>query len=221
MEKIKDRTQAGKELAAQLKSYANRDDVIVLGLPRGGVPVAFEISKALRAPLDVFLVRKIGVPDQPELAMGAIAMGGIKVFNQTIIDSLRISDTTIDAVIDHEQKELERRNDLYRHGRPIPDVKNKTVILVDDGLATGATMRAAVTAIKSMQPSSIIVAVPVSAYETYLEFQTQVDKIICLMTPEPFYSISLWYESFPQTEDEEVQSLLAEAKQNITLDSSF
>lgn len=211
MEKIKNRVQAGKELAKQLENYKNRDDVIVLALPRGGVPVGFEISKALHVPLDIFLVRKIGVPDQPELAMGAIAMGGIKVFNPSIVNSLRISEAMIQAVVDVETKEMQRRNDVYRQGRPPPDVRNKIVILVDDGLATGATMRAAVVAIKSQQPAAIIIAVPVSAYETYLEFQKQVDKIICLMTPEPFYSISLWYEDFPQTEDEEVQELLADA----------
>lgn len=211
MKKLADRPEAGRLLADQLMQYANQKDVIVLALPRGGVPVAFEISKALKAPLDVFLVRKLGVPDQPELAMGAIAMGGTKVFNESIVNSLALSPSIIESVIEAETHELQRRNEVYRQNRPIPDLKNKTVILVDDGLATGATMRAAVLAIKKMYPKILIVAVPVSAYDTYLEFQKLVDQIICLYTPEPFYSIGLWYDDFNQTADEEVLMLLAEA----------
>lgn len=214
MERFLDRTEAGKLLADQLRKYANRFDVIVLALPRGGVPVGFEIAQALKAPLDVFLVRKLGVPGHEELAMGAIAMGNIRVLNDNVLRSLSISKEDIEAVAQEEQQELERRNKRYRPGKLPLDVKNKIVILVDDGLATGATMKAAVMAIKKMQPAKIIIAVPVAAQDAYRQFKGLVEEIVCLLTPPMFYSISQWYESFPQTSDEEVLELLALANQS-------
>lgn len=208
MFRIHNRVEAGRQLAEKLKQYANRNDVIVLALPRGGVPVGYEISKALHLPLDAFLVRKLGVPGHEELAMGAIAMGDVYLFNESILKGLAISEAAIEKIKQEEQEELNRRNNVYRQGRSLPDIKNKIVILVDDGLATGATMRAAVAAIKKQNPAKIIAVVPVSAYDTYLEFQTLVDEIVCLATPEPFYSIGQWYDEFPQLEDEEVCALL-------------
>lgn len=208
---FQDRTAAGKALARKLAAYANRKDTLVLGLPRGGVPVAFEVAKALNAPLDVFLVRKLGVPGQEELAMGALASGGVRVLNEDIVRSLRLSDAVIDNVIAKEQREIERREQLYRQNRPLPVVSDRIVILVDDGLATGATMRAAVRAIEQQQPSQIVVAVPVSSPEAYRELSTQVDEIICVEIPQPFNSVGLWYDNFPQTPDEEVCDLLQQA----------
>lgn len=209
-ERLHDRVQAGRLLAKKLMQHANRDDVMVLGLPRGGIPVAYQISKALHAPLDAFLVRKLGTPGQEELAMGAIAMGGIRIFNPEVVDSLHISKKEIEAVSAQEEAELERRNKTYREGKPVPNVKNRIVILVDDGLATGATMRAAIDALKQQQPKKIIVAVPVAPRDTYEKFKKLVDEIICLQLPAPFYSIGQWYENFPQTSDEEVLELLRE-----------
>ncbi len=208
---FKDRTAAGKELARKLAAYTNLKDVLVLGLPRGGVPVAFEVAKALSAPLDVFLVRKLGVPGQEELAMGAIAAGGVRVLNEDIVRGLRLSDAIIDKVIAKEQQEIERREQLYRQNYPFPVVSDRIVILVDDGLATGATMRAAIEALKQQQPSQIVVAVPVSSPEAYRELATQVNEIICVETPQPFNSVGLWYDNFPQTTDEEVRDLLQRA----------
>lgn len=208
---FKDRTAAGKELARKLAAYTNLKDVLVLGLPRGGVPVAFEVAKALSAPLDVFLVRKLGVPGQEELAMGAIAAGGVRVLNEDIVRGLRLSDAIIDKVIAKEQQEIERREQLYRQNYPFPVVSDRIVILVDDGLATGATMRAAIEALKQQQPSQIVVAVPVSSPEAYRELATQVNEIICVEAPQPFNSVGLWYDNFPQTTDEEVRDLLQRA----------
>lgn len=213
MYKLRDRVEAGRLLADKLTNYANRNDVIVLALPRGGVPVGYEISKKLHAPLDAFLVRKIGVPWHEELAMGAIAMGGVKVFNQDVVGSIHISEDDIKDVVQREQKELQRRNQVYRAGKPVPNLEHRTVILVDDGLATGATMRAAVSAIKKLKPARIIIAVPVAPLDTYHEFQNLVDEIICLEKPVIFYSISQWYDSFSQTTDEEVCELLQSAQQ--------
>lgn len=204
----KNRKAAGQILAKELAAYANRQDVLVLALPRGGVPVAFEVAKALNAPLDVFVVRKLGVPEQQELAMGAIASGGVRVLNENIVRSLGISEAAINQVVAKEQQELERRERLYRGVRPVPTLHERTVILVDDGLATGATMRAAVVALQQQKPAKIIVAVPVSASETCQEFQSKVDEVVCAATPNPFYSVGLWYEDFPQTTDEEVRVLL-------------
>ncbi len=207
-----DRIDAGRKLAGKLSSYANREDTIILGLPRGGVPVAFEIAQRLHAPLDILIVRKIGVPDQEELAMGAIASGGIRVFNTDVIRLLAIPPEAIDAVIAEQEQELIRREQRYRGQRPPPDINNKIVILVDDGLATGATMRAAAQAVRQQNAKKIIVAVPVSSYDTYIDFKHYVDEIICLKTPEPFYSISQWYQHFNQTTDDEVTELLIQAE---------
>jgi putative phosphoribosyl transferase len=206
-----DRTDAGQQLAAQLTAYANRPDVLVLALPRGGVPVAYEVAQALNAPLDIFLVRKLGLPGQEELAMGAIATGGVRVLNSEVVDTLRIPDDVIDYVAAQEQRELERRERLYRGDRPPPDVRGKTVILVDDGLATGATMYAAAAALREQGPERIIVGVPTAAPETCDAFRGAVDEIVCAITPDPFYAVGLWYEDFSQTSDDEVRDLLSRA----------
>src|SRR2546423_5377262 len=204
----RDRIEAGKRLAEKLTEYANRADVLVLALPRGGVPVAFEVARALHAPLDIFLVRKLGVPGHPELAMGAIATGGVRVLNDDVVNYLDVPGEVIDAVAASEQRELERRERLYRGTRPAPDVKGKTVILVDDGLATGSTMRAAAAALRQQKPTRIVVAVPISAVQTCDEYRMGVDEIICAVTPEPFHAVGLWYKDFSQTTDEEVRHLL-------------
>jgi putative phosphoribosyl transferase len=206
--RFRDRTHAGRVLAESLTHYAKRDDVIVLALPRGGVPVAYEVASALKVPLDVFLVRKLGVPGHEELAMGAIATGGVLVLNQDVVRPLRISNTEIERVADVEQRELERRERLYRGDRPVPDVTGKIAILVDDGLATGSTMRAAAAALRRLQPAKVVVAVPTAAAETCQEFKSEVDEIVCATTPEPFHAVGLWYEDFSQTTDEEVHELL-------------
>jgi putative phosphoribosyl transferase len=206
---FRDRTEAGERLAAQLAAYAGRPDVIVLALPRGGVPVAFEVARALRAPLDVFLVRKLGLPGHEELAMGAIATGGVRVINEDVVSHLRVPGEVIDAVAADELRELGRRERAYRGDRPAPEVRGKTVILVDDGLATGSTMRAAAAALRQQQPARIVVAVPVSAPQTCDEYRMGVDEIICAVTPEPFQAVGLWYKDFSQTTDEEVRELLA------------
>lgn len=209
--RFRDRVDAGQQLAAKLTEYAGKPDVLVLGLPRGGVPVAFEVAKALNARLDMFLVRKLGVPGHEELAMGAIASGGIRVLNDEVIDMLRVPDDVVDAVAESEQQELERRENAYREGRPPPDVRGLTVILVDDGLATGSTMRAAAEALRQEAPRRLIVAVPVAARETCDEFRDRVDDVVCASTPEPFHAVGQWYENFPQTTDDEVRELLRRA----------
>ena len=207
----RDRIEAGKRLAAELAEYANRADVLVLALPRGGVPVAFEVAEALHAPLDVFLVRKLGVPGHEELAMGAIATGGVRVINEDVVRYLNIPDEVIETVAMDEQRELERRERAYRDGRAAPDVQGRTVILVDDGLATGSTMRAAAVALRQQQPARIVVAVPVASSQTCDEFRAEVDDIVCAVTPEPFRGVGQWYEDFSQTTDEEVHDLLERA----------
>ena len=207
-----DRRDAGRRLAAELRPYADRQDIIVLALPRGGVPVAFEIADALHVPLEVFVVRKIGVPGQEELAMGALASGGVRVLDEELIRMLRVSADDVQRVIGWEEAELERRERQYRGARPFPDLHGKTVILVDDGLATGATMRAAVLALRKEGPASVVVAVPVAAPETCKAFQTIADEIVCAETPEPFIAVGLWYEDFSQTTDEEVHDLLEHAR---------
>ena len=209
--RFRDRTEAGRRLAEQLTAYAERPDVLVLALPRGGVPVAYEVARALRAPLDVFLVRKLGVPGYEELAMGAVATGGVRVLNDQIVAGLRIPDHVIEAVAEAEQQELARRERLYRGDRPLPDVRHRTVILVDDGLATGATMQAAIKALRALQPARIVVAVPTGSPETCEQLKAQADDVICAITPEPFHAVGLWYEDFTQTTDEEVRDLLARA----------
>ena len=209
---FRDRTEAGKYLATKLQKYKDQPDVVVLALPRGGVPVAFEVAQALGVPLDIFLVRKLGVPGHEELAMGAIATGGVRVLNEETVEYLRIPDRIIDAVAAEELKELERRELAYRGNRPEPDVKGKTVILIDDGLATGSTIRAAAQALRQQQPARIIVAVPVAAPETCDEYRIGVDEIICAVTPEPFLGVGMWYLDFSQTTDEEVRDLLGRAR---------
>jgi predicted phosphoribosyltransferase len=213
---FQDRMNAGRLLATKLANYAHRPDVLVLALPRGGVPVAFEVAKALKAALDVFLVRKLGVPGQEELALGAIATGGTRVLNKEIVEALGISPEIIDWVAARELQELERRERLYRGQRPPPDVQARTVILVDDGLATGATMRAAVEALRQQGPARIVVAVPTAAPATCAEFEAEVDEIVCAVTPEPFYGVGLWYANFSQTTDEEVRHLLQVAEQQLS-----
>lgn len=212
MNKYRNRQEAGKVLAHELRAYANRDDVIILALPRGGVPVAYEVAKVLHVPLDVFIVRKIGVPGHAELAMGAIAMGHVHVFNQEVINDLDISQTAVDAVIAEEEVELKRREKIYRDDKPFPVLKDKTVILIDDGIATGASMRAAISALKQFHPAKLIVAVPVAEQNMYEDMQTLVDKLICPLTPAYFHAVGLWYEDFSQTEDDEVRTLLRKAE---------
>ncbi|MEW6737735.1 MAG: phosphoribosyltransferase [Acidobacteriota bacterium] len=208
-----DRSDAGKRLATRLMSYANDPDVIILALPRGGVPVAYEIAEALNAPLDVFLVRKLGVPGHRELAMGAIASGGVCVINDDVVNYLNIPDEVIDRVSQEETQELYRREFLYRHGRAMPELPGRTIILVDDGLATGSSMRVAVKALKLAKPSRIVVAVPVAAPTTCNDFKDEVDEIICLETPESLQAIGLWYKDFSQTTDTQVQELLERSAQ--------
>lgn len=206
---FKNRSEAGRFLAQELAEYTNNPNVVVLALPRGGVPVAFEVADALKAPLDIFVVRKLGVPGYDELAMGAIATGGTRILNSRVVDYLDISDETIEAVARREQRELERRERLYRGTRPALDMRGRTVIIVDDGMATGSTMRVAVRALKQQQPKKIIVAVPVGARETCDSFAKEVDTMcVCAITPEPFDGVGLWYRDFKQTSDEEVRQLL-------------
>ncbi len=208
MKPFADRFEAGRSLAEKLTHYRERPNVLVLALPRGGVPVAYEIAKELNVTLDVFLVRKLGVPGNAELAMGAIASGGVRILNDDTVRSLRISKGAIDAVTYQEHKELERQERLYRNGRPPLNLFGRTVILVDDGLATGATMRAAARALRQQEPARIVVAVPIGAPETCAEFESEVDEIICGMTPDPFYAVGLWYKNFIQLSDEDVAELL-------------
>lgn len=210
-EQFLDRANAGRLLASMLTDYANRPDVLVLALPRGGVPVAFEVAQALEAPLDVFLVRKLGVPGHAELALGAIAAGGAIVLNERIINSLGIPSRMIDAIAADEQFELERRGRRYRSQRPMPDIRGRTVILVDDGLATGATMRVAAAAIRPQRPARIVAAVPVAARETCDELRGELDEVVCARTPAQFEAVGCWYQDFAQTTDEEVRDLLARA----------
>ena len=211
-----DRRDAGRTLAARLEAYAGRDDVIVLALPRGGVPVAFEVAAALKAPLDVFLVRKLGTPGHTELAMGAIASGGIRVVNDDVVRWLGISPDHIDEVAREEQQELERREAAYRNGTSLPSLASRIVILVDDGLATGSTMRAAVEAVKQQRPARVIVAVPVGANETCGELGALADEVICARTPVPFSAVGQWYVDFSQTTDDEVRALLSEHARTVT-----
>jgi predicted phosphoribosyltransferase len=212
---FQDRTEAGRFLAQRLWDYENNPKVVVLALPRGGVPVGYEVAQAVKAPLDVFVLRKLGVPGYNELAMGAIATGGIRILNQSVVDYLDISDKVIDLVASREQRELERRERLYRGTRPALDVRGRTVIIVDDGMATGASMRAAVGALRQQQPDKIVVAVPVGARETCDLFAREVDTMcVCAITPEPFDGVGLWYRNFEQTSDEEVRQLLARVKQS-------
>jgi putative phosphoribosyl transferase len=209
--RFRDRAEAGRLLAKRLSAYAGRDDAIVLALPRGGVPVGYEVAKALDAPLDVFLVRKIGLPGYEELAMGAVASGGILVLDERLIQRLGIGREQLERAIQGELQELERREEAYRGGRGPLDLEGKTAILVDDGLATGASMRAAAEAVRRHNPARVVVAVPVAAEETCDQFRDFVDEIVCEVTPRPFHAVGLWYQDFSQTSDDEVRELLARA----------
>lgn len=212
---FRNRIDAGQKLAARLTAYRDNVAVVVLALPRGGVPVAYPVARALRAPLDVFLVRKLGVPGHEELAMGAIASGGVRVLNETVVNALNIPRSVIDAVAEKERQELERRERAYRDGRPSLDLRDRICILVDDGLATGASMHAAVTALREQAPREIVVAVPTAAPETCEMFEGEVDAIICAITPEPFYGVGMWYADFSQTTDEEVKTYLRRAAEEL------
>lgn len=215
MARFRDRRDAGHKLAQELLHYANRLDVIILALPRGGVPVGYEVALALQAPLDVFIVRKLGVPGHEELAIGAIASGGIRVLNEELIRALRIPDEIIDRVAERELQELRRREQKYRGDRPAPELQKRTVILVDDGLATGASMRAAVAGLRARHPERIVVAVPTAAPETCEAFESEVDEIVCAITPEPFLGVGRWYEDFSQTTDEGVRLFLEHARRQL------
>jgi putative phosphoribosyl transferase len=207
-----DRHDAGRQLARALDRYTQHDNIVVLGLPRGGVPVAYEVARALDAPLDVFLVRKLGTPGHEELAMGAIASGGIRVVNEQVRSMLHVTDDAIARVAAREQEELERRERAYRGDAPAPDLRGRTVIVVDDGLATGSTMRAAAQALRAHDPRWLVIAVPVAAPETCNELRDIVDDIVCVHTPERFQAVGLWYDDFSQTSDDEVRALLHEQR---------
>lgn len=209
---FEDRVDAGKKLAKELSKYANRSDVLILALPRGGVPVAFEVAKELNVKMDVFIVRKLGVPGNEELAMGAISSDNVLVLNEDIVKSFQIPERVINMVAENELKELKRRERTYRGDRPKPEISGSTVILIDDGLATGATMRAAASAIKTKNPAKIVVAVPTGASDTCEIFKKEVDEVICMATPEPFYGVGAWYGNFSQTTDEDVCELLDKAR---------
>jgi putative phosphoribosyl transferase len=209
---FEDRFEAGQVLARKLTHYRDQPDVIVLALPRGGVPVAFEVARALGAPLDVCLVRKLGLPGQPELAMGAIAAGGVQVLHDELVEQLQVPPGVIERVAEAEREELKRQQLVFRQGRAPPDVTGRTVILVDDGLATGSTMRAAVAALKAQQPKRIVMAVPVGSDDTCEEFSREVDEAICAAQPQDFRAVGVWYRDFSPTSDREVQNLLAEAE---------
>jgi putative phosphoribosyl transferase len=208
---FRDRADAGRALAAELSHYRGHPDVIVLALPRGGVPVANEVARALEAPLDIFLVRKLGLPGQEEFAMGAIASGGVRLLNDEVVRVYGVRAAEIESIVAAEQRELERRERAYRDGRPLARLAGRTVILVDDGLATGFSMRAAVMAVRADAPARVVVAVPVAAPETCEEFRALVDEIVCAETPDPFYAVGIWYENFSQTTDAEVHDILRAA----------
>jgi predicted phosphoribosyltransferase len=205
------RAEAGRKLAAELKSYANRNDVIVLGAPRGGVPVAFEVAKVLGTRLDIFVLRKLGVPGREELAFGAIASGGVQILDPYIVQSARLTPADIDRVTWVEKQELDRRERTYRRGRPPLVVRGLTVILVDDGIATGSSMRAAIRALREMHPAAIVIAVPVAPSSTCARLRPEVDELVCLATPEPFYGVGQFYADFSEVSDDEVNDLLERA----------
>src|SRR4051794_38932474 len=211
MRRFRDRAEAGRLLAERLHQYAGRDDVAVLGLPRGGVPVAFEVARALGAPLDVFLVRKLGVPRHEELAFGAIATGGTRVLNEEVVESLGIPLEWIEAIDAKERRELERRDRAYRGERPPPDLAGRTVILVDDGLATGSTMLAAVRAVREDDPAKVVVAVPIADPEVCAGLEAVADEVVCASTQRPMRAVGAWYDDFSQTTDDEVRELVARA----------
>ncbi|HZP47741.1 MAG TPA: phosphoribosyltransferase [Vicinamibacterales bacterium] len=208
MSTFADRRDAGRELAPRLEHFRGRRDVVVLGLPRGGVPVAFEVAEALDAPLDVFVVRKLGTPGQPELAIGALASGGVRVLNDDVIRSYGVPDSEIEAVARSELAELQRREDAYREGRAVTDLRDRVVILVDDGLATGSTMRAAVQAVRAHEPARVVAAAPVGSPDACRQLAGLADETVCAQTPERFSAVGLWYRDFSQTTDDEVRALL-------------
>lgn len=214
MEQIfQNRTHAGQLLAQRLSAYAHRDDVLVLALPRGGVPVAYEVAKRLHAPLDVLVVRKLGIPGNPEQAMGAIASGGVRVLNDEAVRGLCIPQHVIDHVAEREEAELHRRERVYRGGRPYPEIGGKTVLLIDDGIATGATIRAAARAVRALGPERLVIAVPTAPSGVYVDLAGEADRLVVLITPEGFQGVGQWYAEFPQTTDEEVIRLLADARE--------
>jgi putative phosphoribosyl transferase len=213
--RFRDRFHAGQVLAERLQDLRGDPELLVLALPRGGVPVAFGVATRLHAPLDVFVVRKLGVPGHEELAMGAVASGGIRVIDTATVQALGISPDEIEAVTQRELSELERQERAFRAGRPAPKVEGKTVVLVDDGLATGATMRAAALALRSKNVGRLIVAVPVASVQACEEFQNQVNRVVCLLTPEPFHAVGLWYEDFSPVSDQEVRNLLERANAEV------
>jgi len=209
---FRNRSEAGQVLAKRLSEYSQRPGVMVLALPRGGVPVGYEVARALQAPLDVFVVRKLGVPGQEELAMGAIASGGVRVLNGSVVEGLGISDAAIESVAARELSELERREQLYRGTRPAPEISGHDLILVDDGIATGSTVRAAVMALRQLEPARIVVAAPVVALSTARELRREVDELVAVMTSASFNAVGQWYEDFSQTTDEEVRELLERSR---------
>lgn len=209
--RFKDRREAGRQLAAALEAYRGREDVVVLALPRGGVPVAFEVATALGAPLDVLIVRKLGVPGHEELAMGAIASGNVQVLNRQIIAELGIRPETVQSVAEREAREIARREATYRGTRPMVPIAGRVAIVIDDGIATGATMRAAVQALRQLGAARVVVAAPTSARDSAERLRQEADEVVCLATPEPYYAVGLWYDHFEQTSDEEVKQLLAMA----------
>jgi len=221
MERFTDRRDAGRLLAQKLSTYAGQTDVLILALPRGGVPVAYEVAMALHAPLDIFLVRKLGLPGREELAIGAIASGDIRVLNEDIIRVLSVPEEVINIVARNELQELKRREHHYRGNRPAPEIRDRKVLLIDDGLATGASMRAAVLGVRAQHPTRIVIAVPAAAPELCDAFEFEVDEMVCGMTPEPFYGLSRWYEDFSQTTDAEVRMFLEEANHQLLYGSSF
>jgi putative phosphoribosyl transferase len=209
------RTEAGQKLALRLRKYANRDDVIVLAAPRGGVPTAFEVATNLKVPLDVFVLRKLGVPGHEELAFGAIASGGVRVLDRNTVESLGVTGLDIERVTRAEERELERRERAYRDGRPILDVRGMTVILIDDGIATGSSVRAAIRALRQMKPARIVIAVPVAPPSVCNRLRVEVDELVCLEMPEPFYGVGRFYDDFSQVSDEEVKELLDSASRQL------
>jgi putative phosphoribosyl transferase len=211
MQRFRNRSEAGRVLGELLSAYAGREDVVVLALPRGGVPVGFEVARVLGVALDLFVVRKLGVPGREELALGAVASGGVRVLNEGLVAALGLGEREIKPIVERELAEVERRERAYRGGRPPLELERKVAILVDDGLATGATMRAAVLAVRQLGPQRVVAAVPVAAPQTCHAFRGDVDEIVCALTPEPFFAVGVWYADFGQTDDEEVRELLQEA----------